>query len=88
MRLHHPNGESEDSITAYADDWSLWRKQLTMLLNTIVEEPSYLVKLERLATASKQKVELVWDNFKQLAVEVLRQVRHLPTKDSEFNLFI
>jgi hypothetical protein len=67
MQLHHPYGTKEGEGAAYAYSWEKWRSQLKSLYVLVDTE---IHNVQR----NKCRVQVLRENFLQLAVEVCKQV--------------
>jgi hypothetical protein len=67
MHLHHPHGTRECDGAAYAYSWEKWRCQLKCIYSLVDKE---MHNIQR----NRGKVQVLKENFLQLAVEICKQV--------------
>jgi hypothetical protein len=67
IHLHHPYGTKEGEGAAYAYSWEKWRSQLKSVYVLVDTE---IHNVQR----NKCRVQVLKENFLQLAVEVCKQV--------------
>lgn len=81
VRIHHPDGSIEGSISAYACSWSEWRKFLRSMYSVLCDDitKQTILKPHTLLSSKNNFTQLPLV-FLDLVVEIFKQVSYIRFK--------